>query len=322
MKKLIRRTLAMTLALLLCCVLPAATAETTQTAAEAAVEKLIPVLGTPIDLPSNQVENNDMDTVNSRTVIAKGGSSFGSDLVAMIRVSPTNVKYWKLELTEENFDNALLCLEADAPSNILAIYEGDEVSDMAISFTGGTDSFTYEGMQEGVRRIRTTLFGSAQSGSAKGSDTPESGSAGAGPYDSHSLFAEFPGIRWGQSRADFVQMFGANTFLTNTDPEEGSDSSSMSALKSVNGSSYIYIFMFRDEKLYTIMILVPEEEAGQYITEYTGIYGAPVKTQFIDALIGKMNESPEGDCSSWDDGDAIISVSTGGLGVLYVQKEK
>lgn len=357
MKKMIRRILSMGLALtLLLCLaaVPAAGAESTESAAKEAVERFTAIYGEPGKLDSEQDPDNDMDTLNSRAVLVGGKDAFGVDLMVTIRTDAKTVVYWDLELTEENFDKAALCLEESAPSNIMGIYRNGELAEMAIHFTGGTGDFSYQGMTAKVQEFRKELFGSGSSSSSSPAGNPVSdsissgimnantgakdsdkstGNNGDGTGDStpagtvlpvgeftlggDSALREFSGIAWGQSRDDLVKRFGEKTFLTNEKLENNEDHAYMSAIKTVNGEALIYMFEFDHEQLYQIMIVVNKEKVAPYLEEFTALYGPSFTTSFAHVLLGEPVEDQTGDCSAWVVGDTMIGVSTEGLGITY-----
>lgn len=321
MKTIIRRILGLTLTLMLLCLaaIPAAGAEVTATAAEEAVEKLTPILGTPKKLASQQIENNEMDVVNSRTVIIGYKEKVGSDLVVIIRVSASTAMYWELDLTEENYDKAVATLEESSPANVLGYYVNGEVADMAISYTGGTGEMSYEGMLKGAQRIRQTIFGSSGGSTASGTKagSKEGSGSGSGNPLEGLLLEPFPGIAWGQSRKDFENMFGANIFVNNQTLENNENSSFMSAMKTVNGDSVLYIFSFEYEQFESIMILVDGSRIDYYLNAYTERFGTPFRTDFVSTLVGEPEEKADGDCYAWKVGSTLVYISTSGLGLGY-----
>ena len=317
MKQSFCRILGLILALVLClAVLPAAGAEEAAMAsAEAASADVTAALGEPRSHPG--AGTNSLDIVNSRMVFVNKENGVPVSIMLTIRVSDSLAYVWQVDYSEENLDKAMVCFSEKAPVNVFAIHENDDIPEMTMALFGGMKGYTYEKFTEEKEQIRAKLTGKA--GSSSGSSEAGSRAAGGSPFEADSILAEFRGIQWGQSRKDFENLFGADTFLTNKESDSVEGSSSMSAVKSINGEMVPFLFMFREEKLYMVMALVGTGKTDPYTAEYTEAYGQPAHVSYVNALIGKLDEDPQGDCLLWKAGSTAIVVSPTGLGITYIQ---
>ncbi len=234
---------------------------------------------------------NEYDEINSRFVFIVDGST----IIMLIRTSNSEACLWTAEFDAYNWIMAKTILDEDAPMCVVSYSQNDETLATAFYIKSLSSVLTYEKFTEDVDNILNMVS----------NNTLANSSAIGDPF-----LAAFPGINWDMTKDDMLNSYGDSSFY-NADTV-------LITTKKVNTDDVDFTFVFQDNDLSQIMIMVPLEKNSEYLNLLSSIYGNPIKTTLISALSPFPQEDPNGDTYMWKSSSLLITFS--GSLLTYYQR--
>ena len=247
------------------------------------------------------VEMESIDEVNARYMYV-GYKQLGADLCLVLRFSDTQVYFWALSLTEENFTKAKqLLLAEDAPLCSIQYYENGELKINGAYYKLVSSMLPYDKFMEDVDQVERTVFPGI-TGRSGGNDKDTS--------NADPVLSLFPGIKWGMS-SDEVMSISEKGLFTSTVTSEGS---TLMARPNLFGKTTMVLLTFAGEdKLDLIMVPAGKENMDLFKSAYTLAYGTPHRTTLTGALMvkwsGKILDDAQGDYYAWTTRDTLIMIN-------------
>ena len=242
-------------------------------------------LGEPITI--NSLMDGSIEHLNDRHITIHPNDK---KIIAMIRVSESEMYVWQLELNPENILMAELLLDEKAPMCIVACYEGDAATDYAIYIKSDAAGSSYKSFMNEVDRITKSL--SAGNISTR-SDTED------------PILSCFSGLSWNMTRDNLLKSIDNDRF-TKMD-YESEDTLAGSII--IRDKAVTLLFGLKNNKLSTVWALIDENEGDAYLNIFKEVYGDPHKTTYANAFMGKVmaiKDDPNGDCYAWKTDKTLI----------------
>jgi len=257
---------------------------------ENARQALAEIFGEPETLT---VQRQGFDDINARYMYI-GYKALGADLCLVIRKSETEVYFWALSLTQENFTQAKAVFSEDAPICCIQYYEGTELKVNGVYSRQVSSVLPYDEFLGKVDEVENTVLPKESRQEIAKSDP---------------IFSYFSGVKWGMSRDEVINTCGRGKFLM----IGSSDSSSLMARPTIYMETVIVGFTFGSaNKLNMIMVSTGGENIDLYKSSYSLAYGKGHQTTLTGALNamlgGTIKDDPSGNCYAWRTSDTLIIV--------------
>ena len=230
------------------------------------------------------------DAVNSRYIYI-GNEALGCDLGVAVRASDNQMYFWSMDLSPDNLRRAQLVLDEKAPFCSVIYYEGSDIIDSAVYSRDFSSVVPFDVFEKNVARIVSAL--------SEG-DLVENSSI------EDPIISCFPGLAWGLSIDDVLRTFDNAAF------EEVNSDGGQALLSEpdIYGKKVKILLIFNEEaKLNMLTAVTSEEDKELYLNALTQVYGIPLKTSLLGAMMGRITEIEEdmdGDCYAWKSNKSLV----------------